>query len=122
MTALDHLEDPTRPAHLLTYDAEAAGDLPDSPRLRAALSALLHHPSAPVREGAVYGFAKLLQGSDLAAVLAGVLDDASPGVRAAAEDGTAPEAEAAGAPVGPASDGAGTPSASWRMSCEDPTP
>ena len=48
--------------HLLTFAAEIAGDAPIAlyPKLVSALTALLEHPKPPVREGALYGLAKLL--------------------------------------------------------------
>ena len=59
---VDLLERGTLEPHLLTFAAEIAGDVPAAlyPRLISALTALIEHPKAPVREGALYGLAKLL--------------------------------------------------------------
>jgi hypothetical protein len=52
----------------LTFAAEWAGRT-GSPAATAALVALLEHPSALVREGAVYGLQHLLGGPDVVAAL-----------------------------------------------------
>lgn len=63
MTPEEHakaLLDWTLPHHRLTYLAEDAGDLPGTVDAFGPLTKiLLEHPSAPVREGAIYGLAKL---------------------------------------------------------------
>lgn len=65
----------------LTFAAEAAGKILD-----AALIRLLDHPSALVREGAVYGLAELVNDEVRAALENTRKNDASPGVREAAEE------------------------------------
>lgn len=51
----------TLPNYMLTYAAEAAGDVPEpfQEAARAALTRLQDHPSPVVREGAYYGLQKL---------------------------------------------------------------
>jgi hypothetical protein len=76
--------------HLLTFAAEFAGNLPAAydARVIHALTEVLRHPSAPVREGAVYGLARLLpRQPDLLPVLERHTqpgEEPSPGVRRAA--------------------------------------
>lgn len=61
-TLIALLESGTLEPHLLTFAAEIAGDVPPAlyHKLVSVLTALLDHPIAPVREGALYGLAKLL--------------------------------------------------------------
>lgn len=76
--------------HLLTFAAEIAGDAPVFlyPHVQRALRSLLQHPSATVREGALYGLAKLLpRAQHLTALIqrhAAEANERSPGVRRAA--------------------------------------
>lgn len=70
----------------LARAAEAAGRLPDSAAVRAALVPLLDHQTNYVREAALYGLATHLDAVTRALLAVIVADDASPGVRAAARD------------------------------------
>jgi hypothetical protein len=73
--------------HDLTFAAEALGAMADTSRAQAALLQLLRHESALVREGAVYGAAKLLPSASLEVVLEEISKrDPSNGVRTAAAD------------------------------------
>jgi HEAT repeat protein len=68
----------------LTFAAEELG-AHDSPRVRAVLLRLLEHPSAVVREGAIYGLARGDLTDDIAAALTKLAKlDTSDGVRSAA--------------------------------------
>ena len=76
----------------LSFAAEAAGLISDAQLVIGALAGLARsHPSAPVREGAIYGLEKHLADSDEArSVLRDVAQaDVSPAVRAAARDALA---------------------------------
>lgn len=83
--------------HHLTYAAEIAGDVPTEcyPRLVSALTTLLEHPHATVREGALYGLAKVLRPlPHLRAQIERHTDaqhERSPGVRRAARSVLGPE-------------------------------
>jgi len=68
----------------LTFAAEAAGRIPDSDRVKKALLPLLKHPSAVVREGAIYGLARHLDKQIATALEKLAYEDDSPGVREAA--------------------------------------
>lgn len=73
--------------HDLTFAAEAAGDIRDTRRVQVALFALLRHVSPLVREGAIYGLAKLPPTDEVQTALREISqNDASAGVRAAAAD------------------------------------
>ena len=71
--------------HLLTYAAEIAGTELPAARVVPALLRLLSHPSAVVREGAIYGLDHHLGEPDVPRAVIGLADtDPSAGVRAAA--------------------------------------
>ena len=70
----------------LTFAAEAVGMLSDSEAVRAALMPLLGHSIALVREGAIYGLARHLNDSVMAALRELAQSDPSPGVREAAAE------------------------------------
>lgn len=76
--ALMHL-----PPHLLTFEAEDAGEDPNS---LPELLTLLQHPHAIVREGALYGLAKLAHPELREVIQRHTLEEhePSPGVRRAA--------------------------------------
>ncbi len=76
----------------LSFAAEAAGLITDSSLVMRFLMSLAEsHPSAPVREGAVYGLERHLDHSDEArSMLRAVAEaDVSPAVRSAARDALA---------------------------------
>lgn len=70
----------------LTFAAEAVGRFQNSILVRAVLLPLLRHPSAVVREGAVYGISNHLDMASRQELERVARDDASPGVRTAARD------------------------------------
>ena len=72
----------------LTFAAEAAGDVPEwlYPDTVAHLAQLLTHASPVVREGAVYGLAKIGETYPEARDVLAQHTDTSPGVQAALED------------------------------------
>jgi len=75
----------------LSFAAEAAGSINKSPYLiLLVLSPLLHHHSATVREGAIYGIVKDISMLDDARIKAELehlsANDDSPGVRTAAKE------------------------------------
>ena len=70
----------------LTFAAEAAGTIEDPEGVRAVLRALLAHPSAVVREGAIYGLARHLNGEMRTALLQLTASESSPGVSSAIRD------------------------------------
>ncbi len=86
---LSLLEGGALESHLLTFAAEIAGDAPLGlhPGLISLMQTLLQHPDAPVREGAVYGLAKLLpEHPHLRSLIEAHADsrETSPGVQRAA--------------------------------------
>jgi hypothetical protein len=71
----------------LTFAAESLGRLADHESAREALVALLHNPSPVVREGAIYGLAKLPMKAEVHAILVKIAsEDSSAAVRGAAAD------------------------------------
>lgn len=70
----------------LTFAAEALGRSELGWLVRHALKPLLTHASPVVREGAIYGLQKHIDGSTRAALSALSRDDPSPAVRLAATD------------------------------------
>jgi len=72
----------------LSFAAEAAGQLADRRQAIAALRSLLHHRSAIVREGAIYGLMPHLDDRDQAAPLLDPVaqDDPSAAVRSVAQE------------------------------------
>jgi HEAT repeat protein len=72
----------------LSFAAEACGGIEDSVLAIAGLLPLLSHPTAPVREGAIYGLQRHLEASEEARSALRLIaeSDASPGVRRAASD------------------------------------
>lgn len=85
------LENDELPDHLLTFAAEAAGDVSPSwyPQASRVLTRLLRHPRAYVREGAVYGLTTL--STAVPALLENLrrlatADEPSEGVRLAAQE------------------------------------
>ena len=74
-----------RPAQL-ALAAELIGDMGDRVTAERTLLALLRHDSPLVREGAVYGLAKLDSPSSLEALRLVAYSDRSPGVREAATE------------------------------------
>ena len=70
----------------LTFAAEALGRSELSWLVRHALKPLLAHASAVVREGAIYGLQKHMDGNMRAALSVLSQSDPSPAVRVAAED------------------------------------
>ncbi len=72
----------------LSFAAEAAGRIEDPDLAVTALLALLSHPAAPVREGAIYGIQRHLESSEEGRSTLRVLaaSDASPAVKRAAAD------------------------------------
>ncbi len=74
-----------RPADL-TFAAEAAGEINDSIEVRRVLCALLTHGAPLVREGAIYGLVKHLDGETRSILEEVAGTDPSPGVREAAAE------------------------------------
>lgn len=68
----------------ITFMAEELGDV-TSVTTKDILIALSRHPNAIVREGAIYGMVKQYD-NEVEAVLKGMLEDPSPGVREAARE------------------------------------
>lgn len=92
LTLLERMQrgDLTNPQ--LSFAAEAAGLISDTRLVVAVLAKLARsHPSAPVREGAIYGLEKHLISSDEArsTLREAAEADVSPAVRAAARDALA---------------------------------
>lgn len=68
----------------LTFAAEVAGERLPSSKVRPLLLALLHHDSAVVREGAIYGLAHCLDEAVIEALDQVATFDSSAAVRVAA--------------------------------------
>ncbi len=80
------IEAPVLASADLTFAAEALGRTTNSDRVRRVLVPLLKHPSAIVREGAIYGLQLHLNPQTREALAAVAASDPSEGVRTAALD------------------------------------
>jgi hypothetical protein len=75
----------------LTFAVETVGRVRDSRVVRRVLLPLLHHPSAVVREGVIYGITNHLDAESRRELGRMVRQDLSPGVRKAAEEALSDE-------------------------------
>jgi HEAT repeat protein len=83
---LNLLSSDTLAPSALTFAAEIAGRIPDGAAVRLALTPLLEHESAIVREGAIYGLRGHLDEESATKLKALADTDTSPAVRQVAAD------------------------------------